>query len=57
MAFRRAPIGQVRAAAVRSGMRTLLGDGKIKILRGDTTMDEIAKYAQADTLLTTNVDI
>ena len=57
MAFRRAPIGQVRAAAVRAGMRTLLGDGKIKILRGDTTMDEIAKYAQADTLLTTNVDI
>jgi hypothetical protein len=38
-------------------MRPLLGDGKLKILRGDTTMDEIAKYAQADTLVGTNVDI
>jgi type IV pilus assembly protein PilB len=57
LAFRRAPIGQIRAAAIRAGMRSLLGDGKIKILRGDTTMDEISKYAQADTLLTTNVDI
>jgi type IV pilus assembly protein PilB len=57
LAFKRAPIGQVRAAAIRSGMRTLLGDGKIKILRGDTTMDEISKYAQAETLVGANVDI
>jgi len=57
MAFHRAPIGQIRAAAIRAGMRSLLGDGKIKILRGDTTPDEVAKYAQADTLLTSNVDI
>jgi type IV pilus assembly protein PilB len=57
MAFRRAPISQIRTAAIRAGMRTLLGDGKIKILRGDTTMDEVSKFAQADTLLETNVDI
>jgi type IV pilus assembly protein PilB len=57
LAFKRAPISQVRAAAIRSGMRTLLGDGKIKILRGDTTMDEISKYAQAETLVGANVDI
>ncbi len=57
MAFRRAPISQIRSAAIRAGMRTLLGDGKIKILRGDTTMDEVAKFAQAETLLETNVDI
>jgi type IV pilus assembly protein PilB len=57
LAFHRAPIGQVRDAAIRAGMRTLLGDGKIKILRGDTTPDEIAKYAQAETLVGSNVDI
>jgi len=57
LAFARAPIGRVRDAAIRGGMRTLLEDGKIKILRGDTTGDEIAKYAQADTLTATNVDI
>jgi type IV pilus assembly protein PilB len=57
LSFNRAPIGQIRAAAVRSGMTGLLGEGKIKILRGDTTMDEIAKFAQADTLVGTNVDI
>jgi type IV pilus assembly protein PilB len=57
LAFARAQVGQLRAAALRSGMRPLLGDGKVKILRGDTTMEEIAKYAQADTLVGTNVDI
>lgn len=57
LAFARAPINQIRDAAIRTGMRTLLQDGKIKILRGDTTPDEIAKYAQADTLVGSNVDI
>jgi type IV pilus assembly protein PilB len=57
LAFQRAPIGQVRNAAVRAGMRSLLQDGKIKILRGDTTPDEVAKFAQAESLLANNVDI
>ncbi len=57
LSFARAPIGQIRDAAIRGGMRTLLYDGKIKILRGDTTPDEIAKYAQADTLVGTNMDM
>jgi len=30
-------------------MRTLLGDGKLKILRGRTTPIEISKFAQAST--------
>ena len=30
------------------GVRTLLGDGKIKILRGDTTPEEVARFAQAE---------
>ena len=48
LAFNRAPVGQIRDAALRSGMRNLLADGKIKILRGDTTPAEIAKFAQAE---------
>ena len=39
------------------GMRTLVQDGKIKILRGDTTPEEIARFAQAEALLEGNVDI
>jgi type II secretory ATPase GspE/PulE/Tfp pilus assembly ATPase PilB-like protein len=57
LAFNRAPLGQIRQAGVRSGMRTLVEDGKIKILRGDTTAEEIAKFAQAEALLSDNVDI
>jgi type IV pilus assembly protein PilB len=57
LAFNRAPLGQIRQAGIRGGMRTLVEDGKIKILRGDTTPEEIARFAQADTLLEGNVDI
>lgn len=57
LAFARSPIGKIRDAAVRAGMRTLLHDGKIKVLRGDTTPDEVAKFAQAETLVGSNVDI
>jgi hypothetical protein len=37
-------------------MRDLLGDGRLKILDGTTTPEEIAKYAQADTLVEANMD-
>jgi type IV pilus assembly protein PilB len=57
LAFNRAPLGQLRAAAVRSGMTSLVEDGKIKVLRGDTTPEEIARFAQAEALLDGNVDI
>ena len=57
LAFRRAPISQIRDAAIRSGMRSLVDDGKLKIMRGDTTPAEVAKFAQAETLLANNVDI
>ena len=40
---------KLRDAAIRSGMRTLLGDGKLKILRGRTTPNEISKFAQSST--------
>lgn len=57
LAFNRAPLGQIRAAAVRGGMKSLVYDGKIKVLRGDTTPEEIARFAQAEALLEGNVDI
>ncbi len=57
LAFNRGSITALRDAAARSGMRNLLADGKIKILRGDTTPDEIAKYAQAETVLGTPVEV
>jgi len=50
LAFQRAPIGEVRVAAKRAGMRNLVQDGKIKILRGITTPAEVARFAQVETL-------
>lgn len=48
LAFKRAPVNQIRTAAVGSGMRNLLGDGKLKILDGFTTPDEISRIAQVE---------
>jgi type IV pilus assembly protein PilB len=52
LAFQRAPANHLRKAARASGMRFLLEDGKLKILRGITTPDEIAKIAQMEGVLT-----
>ena len=57
LAFNRAGIDALRAAAIRSGMTTLVEDGKKKILRGITTPIEVARFAQAELLLAENVDI
>ena len=48
LAFTRKSLAEIREAAIRGGMRTLLGDGKLKILRGVATPAEVAKFAQAD---------
>jgi type IV pilus assembly protein PilB len=48
LAFNRATVSKVRSAAIRGGMRSLLGDGKIKILKGMTTPSEIANFAQIE---------
>ena len=55
LAFERAGISKLRAAAIRSGMRTLLGDGKLKVLRGRTTPLEISKFAQMSSFDPTTV--
>ena len=51
LAFNRAPTSQIRKAARAAGMKSLLEDGKLKILRGVTTVKEVAKHAQAEGVL------
>ncbi len=51
LAFNRAPTNELRRAARASGMRALLEDGKLKVLRGITTPDEIANVAQLEGVL------
>jgi type IV pilus assembly protein PilB len=48
LAFKRAPTNVIRKAAIASGMKTLLDDGKIKIFSGITTPTEIARVTQAE---------
>jgi len=48
LAFSKAPTTDLRRAAVASGMRTLLLDGKIKIFNGITTAEEVARTAQTE---------
>ena len=53
LAFRRAPLAQLRDAAAASGMRNLVGDGRLKILDGFTTPDEISRIAQVEGVVDT----
>ncbi len=48
LTFRTEPVEKIRKAALRGGMRSLLGDGKLKILNGVTTPAEIARVAQVE---------
>ena len=48
LAFNLAPIVDIRNAALANGMRPLVADGKLKVLKGTTTPDEIARMAQVD---------
>ncbi|MCH7591484.1 MAG: Flp pilus assembly complex ATPase component TadA [Planctomycetes bacterium] len=48
LAFKRAPATQLRAAARAGGMRTLLEDGKRKILNGTTTPEDLLRVTQAE---------
>lgn len=46
LAFKVAPVAELRKAALASGMRPLVEDGKIKVLKGTTTPEEIARVSQ-----------
>ena len=48
LAFERAPTNKIRKAALASGMKSLLLDGKIKVLNGITTPEEVVKVAQIE---------
>jgi len=52
LAFERAPTNKIRKAAIASGMKTLLADGRIKVLNGTTTAEEIVKVAQVEGIVT-----
>ena len=51
LAFERAPLAEIRKAAIASGMHTLLDDGKNKIRHGITTPEEVAKTAQTSDVM------
>jgi type IV pilus assembly protein PilB len=51
LAFRRAPSGELRKAAISSGMKTLLMDGRIKVFNGVSTPQEISRVTQAEGLV------
>ncbi len=51
LAFSRAPTGELRKAAIASGMRPLMEDGKMKIYKGVTTPEEVARIAQTEGVL------
>src|SRR5690606_10584576 len=53
LAFNRAPLTKLRQVAIASGMRSLLGDGRLKILAGQTTLDEISRITQVEGLVDT----
>ncbi|MBM4018250.1 MAG: type II/IV secretion system protein [Planctomycetes bacterium] len=45
LTFKHRPLGEIRQAARLLGMRTLLEDGLIKVMRGITTMEEVLGMA------------
>ncbi len=52
LAFERAPTNKIRKAALASGMKSLLADGRVKVLNGTTTAEEIVKVAQVEGIVT-----
>jgi type IV pilus assembly protein PilB len=48
LAFERAPTNKIRKAALAGGMKSLRADGRIKVLSGITTAEEVVKVAQIE---------
>ena len=51
LAFNRAPLSKLRQAAKAGGMRDLLGDGRLKVLEGVTTLQEVSRLAQVEGII------
>lgn len=47
-AFNLAPVSELRKIALQNGMKPLVEDGKLKVLAGTTTPDEIARVSQVE---------
>ncbi|CAN5401501.1 ATPase, T2SS/T4P/T4SS family [soil metagenome] len=52
LAFDRAPSNKIRKAALAGGMKSLLLDGRLKVLNGSTTAEEVVKVAQVEGIVT-----
>jgi len=52
LAFAKAPTSELRKAARAGGMRPLMEDGKIKIFKGISTPEEVARISQVEELVT-----
>lgn len=52
LAFERAPTNKIRKAALAGGMKSLLADGRLKVLNGTTTAEEVVKVAQVEGVVT-----
>ncbi len=52
LAYNRSPTNKIRKAAQAGGMKNLLQDGRVKVLNGTTTAEEIVKVAQVEGLVT-----
>jgi type II secretory ATPase GspE/PulE/Tfp pilus assembly ATPase PilB-like protein len=52
LAFERAATNKIRKAALASGMRSLIHDGRLKVLNGTTTAEEVVKVAQVEGIIT-----
>jgi type IV pilus assembly protein PilB len=57
LAFARSPTNKIRKAAIAGGMKSLLHDGRIKVLNGITTAEEIVKVAQVEGIVLDEGDI
>src|SRR4051812_22112008 len=53
LAFERAATNKIRKAALAGGMKSLLADGRLKVINGITTAEEIVKVAQVEGVVTT----
>jgi type IV pilus assembly protein PilB len=51
LTFAQAPTQEIRRKARSSGMKTLLDDGVLKVLKGSTTLDEILSTCHAEVLM------
>jgi len=51
LAFKRAPLSELRQAARASGMHVLLEDGRLKIRGGITTAEELVRITQSEELV------